>query len=592
MSFGQNPLRPPPAVSPKERIAAEPLRVARLPLINSAVKAQIERLPTIELEEVEARGPSGIPPDYVPWWQPYIARPLWRESTPAVLDVETLVLDALRDSPQVRAISDNYLISRTAIAEAAAAFDVHAFTESKFVHTNEPVGNTLTTGGPPRYLDDNWGLSAGMRKKTSWGGSLEASQRIGLQDSNSIFFVPPNQGNARLSLSFSQPLLNGAGKVYSASLIVLANIDAGIARAQTAEELQRHLIEVSRSYWELYLHRATLLQKTRLFEQAQMILTALDRRQGVDTLQSQLLRAQAAVAARRADLIRAEAAIKNAEARLRALVYAPDTAPEAIAELIPSEPPARQYVDIDMRAALVTAVQNRPDVDRAMKLIQAANVRLKVSQKELLPILNLVLETYVSGLRGSSDIGRAMSDQMSIGAPSYTTGLVFDVPMHNRAARARFQRRQLEVRQLTNQFVSALQLLSAEVEVAVRELKTTYGEMHSKYQAMLALEAEAAYLYQRWQILPGEDRSASFVLEDLLDVQERLAFEEFGFVKAQVDYSMALNELKRTTGTLLQYEQITVRKLDEAGTPRLIFEKAPFGPPSGVLPGQSSPLRQ
>ncbi len=513
------------------------------------------------------------------WWEEPLARQLRELARPVPIDVETLVVAALRHSSQVRAISDDYLIRRTSITEAAAAFDVRSFMDTRYIRTNEPVGNTLTTGGPPRFLDDNFRASAGLRKKASTGGTWELSQRIGLQDSNSVFFLPTNQGNARLSLSFSQPLLNGAGRAYNSSITVLAEIDAQIAEAQTSQALQEHLLSVTRAYWELCLQRAVLVQRQRLHFRAQQIQEELNSRQDVDALQSQLVRARAAVSSRRAELIRAEAAIKNAEARIRALVNAPEMLSDVRLELIPTERPAQGHFAIEESDARATALQNRPEINQALKQIQAANVRLNISKNEIRPNLDLVLEGYLSGLQGNHDIGQAFTDQFTLGAPSYTAGLVYEYAWNNRAAQARLERRQLEVRRLTAQFDASLQQLSAEVEVAVREVQTSYDEMRSKHQAMMALETEMEYLTQRWQLLPGDDRSASFLLGDLLDVQERVAREEFEFARAQINYTLALAELKRATGTLLQFERITPLEIEEDRLPRRVFDKPDMAKP-------------
>ena len=514
-----------------------------------------------------------IPNEFTPWWQKHAVRSL-RPAQPIHLDVETIVLNAMMHSHHIKAINKNYAISRTAIAEAAGAFDAHAFTESKFINSNEPVGNTLTTGGPSRLLSNDWGLSGGVRTRTQWGGSFELSQRVGLQDSNSVFFLPANQGNARLSLSFSQPLLSGAGRAYNESLILLAKIETGTALAQISQQLQEHLVEVNRAYWDLYLQRAAVLQKQRCLERAETILKEAESRQGLDTLRSQLLRSRAAVSGRRAELMRARAATENAEARIRALTNAPYLASLTAPELIPVEPPAAQFIETNVRDALTTALQNRPEIEQSMRQIRAANVRLDVSESELLPALNFIVDSYVSGLQGNSDISGAYGDQFSTGAPGFTAGLIFDMPLNNRAARARNLRRKLELQQLTDQLQATLQLLSAEVEVAVREVSTTFAEMRSGREALVAMQAEEDYLFQRWQNpLPGDERSAGLALDDLLGVQERLAAQEFNYAKSQVNYSLALLELKRATGTLLRYESIDLQETYEP-QPTLFLENS------------------
>ena len=392
------------------------------------------------------------------------------------VDVNGVILGTLRHSARIRAISDNALVAETAITRACAEFDVHAFVESKFVRTSVPTGSELDAGfDVPRLREEDWFYSAGFRRKNRHGGRFEAAQRIGLRDSNSEFFFPDDQGNSRLTLSYNQPLLNGAGKAYNTSLIVLAKLDTRIASDRTAEQLQDHLQEVTDAFWEIYLQRAVLVQKQRHLERAEVILRRLEGRRDVDSLESQIARARAAVAMRRTELIRAITDIRNAEARLRSLVNSPEMLSQRDAELLPVQPPLSVYVPVNMKEALVAALENRPEIDAAAQEIDAARVRLNVAKNELLPVLDLVLETYVSGLRGNFNVGRSWVDQFSVGEPSYTAGFVFEVPIHRRAARANHQRRRVELRQLTSQFQATIETLHAEVEVG------RFGEVNTAY---------------------------------------------------------------------------------------------------------------
>ena len=390
---------------------------------------------------------------------------------PVTLD--SLVLSAVRYSPRVQAISDIPLIHETEIEEAAARFDYTAFWESKFDDISEPVGNVLTTGGSPRLRDDILGLSAGIRRKVESGGTVELAQRFGYHESNSRFFLPTPQGNARLSLSFSQPLLNGAGQTYNRGQIVLAEINTDIAWDQLAIQLQDHLLEVVRGYWRLYLERAIYAQKQRHLRRAERILEHLQARRGVDALESQILKARAAVAARETELLRARTAIRNAESRIQALVDDPALQTEMGGELVPRELPNAPLVEIPLTDALFVALQHRPEIDEAARRVRAAQVRLDLACHELLPVLNVVLDAYVAGLEGAGDIAQAFGDQFTVGEPGYTLAVVGEVPLGNRAANARQRRRQLEVRQLANDLQATTDLLLAEVEVAVREVHTS-----------------------------------------------------------------------------------------------------------------------
>lgn len=526
-----------------------------------------------------------LPAGFRPWWRDAVVSPLRRSSGSRPVDLDALIISALAFSPRVRAISHDVLIQETGVLEAQAAFDVHAFVDSKFFRKSEPIGNLLDTGGPPRLREGDWGYAAGLRKRTPLGGSWEVSQQIGMRDSNSRFFAPKQQGNSRLLLSFNQPLLNGAGKKYNTALIVLADIDSCAAMDRTSAALQDHLYLVAESYWELPLQRAVFLQKQRHIERAGVILERLTSRRDVDSLDSQIVRARAAVAARRAELARAETSIRNTEARIRALTNSPDLRADPYGELVPVDFPATVPVDLSIRDAMVTALQYRPEIDAASQEIKAAGVRLNMSRNELLPALDLVLETYVSGLDGGYDITQAWVDQFSVGEPSYTAGVVFEVPLHRRAAKAQLQRRQLQLRQLTLELDETVRTLMTDVEIAVRDVAAAYESMVGNYRAMEAAAFEVDYSTQRWQLMSGEEQSASLLLEDLLNAQDRLAIEEYGFAIAQRDYTVSQTRLKRATGVLLLQEQIEPVRYCHGGLPELQFQRTTgMVPPAEAIP--------
>jgi len=92
---------------------------------------------------------------------------------------------------------------------------------------------------------------------------------------------------------------------------------------------------------------------------------------------------------------------------------------------------------------------------------------------------------------------------------------------------------------------------------------------------MMAAQADLNYLQRRWELLPGDERAASFALEDLLDAQDRLAFEERSFAETQVEYTLSLTRLNRATGTLLRHEQIHLMRTTDGCLPGVQFEKVP-----------------
>ena len=553
-----SPLTPPEPVQPVPKTGPQPV----------PGRSQAKSRPT---SQVQGRPVQALPA----WWDQQITNALLHDVNSTALTLEELLVHALNNAPQIRVMADKPLIQEAIACEEKATFDWRTFVESRWNDLNEPVGNTLTTGGAPRFNDHQLQYSFGARRTNELGGQVEVSQAYGWQNTNSTYFVPKNQGTARLTLNYTQPLLRGAGRTYNRSLIVVAEMEASAAHHELTQRLQDHLLEVTKAYWTLHLERARLVQLRRLHERSASVAAELERRQAYDAVASQVARARAETASRQSDLFRAEMAVKVASARLQTLTGMASGRTGRFEELISLDIPASVAIPVSLSTACELALSNRPEISKTLSEIKAAAARLRMAENELLPQLNLVMETYASGLRGDSQMGRAFTDQFTTGSPSYTVGLVYELPWGNRAAKARETRRQIEMRQLENQLRATTDVLMLDARIAVQEVETSYKELAAKHVAMSAAEENLAYLDGRWRSLAGEDRSAALMLEDLLVAQKRLGEAEFEFARTLVTYNLALTNLKKTTGTLLQHEMVSTLRGCQDGLPIIEFEK-PF----------------
>jgi outer membrane protein TolC len=358
---------------------------------------------------------------------------------------------------------------------------------------------------------------------------------------------------------------------------VLAQIDAGVAQQEFLGVLQQHLLEVVRAYWLLYQERSTLAQQVRLYLSTEKIVSVLQTRQSIDAQRTQLITASSALENRRSDLIRARTAVINAETRLRGLINAPELSRSDIAELIPTQQPALDYLPSDLQTEIQTAVQNRPEVQIAIQQVKAGATRLGIAQHELLPALNLVTQGFVNGLNGNNDFGGSFVDQFSEGAPSYSVGINYELPIGNRLARTRLCRRQVEARQLQARYELALANIQTEVDIAFRELQTAYREIQARSRALGAAESEAKTIEMRWSRFIDGNANAGLNLESLLRAQERVTQAERDYVTSLLTYNLAVVNLKRANGTLLNCENVQVNKAcDENGCGILQIEKFDF----------------
>lgn len=493
-----------------------------------------------------------------PWWEREVNTGLRPTQQQLPISLNSLLVSALANSAQIQLISDAPLISETEITAADAAFDWTSFVDARWDDISEPVGSTLTTGGPDRLRDHNATVEMGMRRRNTIGGEFEIGQRFGHQNNNSIFFIPQNQGSSQLTLSYTQPLLRGAGRVYNTSLTVLAQLRTKLSRKEFEAQLQDHLLSITREYWTLYFERSRYLQHKRLLANGERILKELKSREEIDALQSQIVRAHAAVENRRSQLVRSRLAIRMAEARIRALVNDPALGNTMNVELVPQEHLLRTAFPVDLNSAVSVALQSRPEIEAAIQEVKSASVRMNMGKREALPLLNVVLETYASGLEGNSNVSRAFREQFTEGEPSYGIGLQYEYPIWNRAASSRVQQRRLELRRLQHQFRQTVESMKLEVELAVHQVHAAYESLGAKQSAMEAANKEVAYLYDRWLLLPIDNGSASLLLEDLLEAQDRLAESELGLLQASLDHSLSQVDFKRAVGSLLENHQVAI----------------------------------
>ena len=531
-----------------------------------------------------------IPAGFSPWWIRGQTNSIGKRTHRQDITLEDLYVRAIRHSTQIRVFGDLPVIRETGIREAKGAFDTNAFLQSQFNRSNDPVGNTLTTGGADRFKQDEWSFEAGVKKKVITGAEISVSQKVGQIKNNSVFFLPNPQSTSKLELSVTQPLLKGAGVGYNRSVIEIAKIDSEVAMSEFVRQTESHLQEIARAYWTLYASRVTYLQKLRLLEETGKLAGEVKARMQIDAQTSQLFRAQSAVAARKADLIRSEAAIRNAQDRLRALTSDDRLLPDSDVELIPRDHLVLNGEMVDAQQAAHIALSTRPEINQAFNQLRAATIRERMSKNELLPELNLVLKGSLGGL-DNGDFGSAYGRQYNTGGPGYGVGLILSFPLENNIARARHERRQLEFRQQVDQLRTTVDSVLLEVKISVREVGTSYREALAKYAAVKAYSEDIATLEARRSVQPFLDPTAAAVLgaeatraaslsqtteyiDRMLDAQDRRARSEEDFIMAAAEYQVSLVNLQRSKGKLLGFEGIQIlRDRDDKNLPLLYLQK-------------------
>ncbi|MCG8650343.1 MAG: TolC family protein [Pirellulales bacterium] len=515
------------------------------------------------------------------WWNDRVTGQVLNQPQHVALNLESLLLGTLRQSPRIQSVSRRTSVALERIVQQDAAFDPELLFESRTGRTNDPVGNSLVTGGPPRLIEESYTSRAGVQRTGRRGTQFNLSQELGLLDSNSNFFVPADQGNARLSLSLTQPLFARGGKVYNERLLTQARIDGQISWQEMRSDVEQRIADVIRAYWRLYELRCHLMQQNELLKRGQHIKDILQARAELDAARIERAKVQQRIARRRDRQLELVGEIRTQQARLAALAGVDQwRAADGRLELIPIQTPIFPDININLRDAVVRGIERRPEVRAATSELEAAALSMRVTRAELRPQLTAVVDAYLAGLNGNRQAFNSFTDQFTQGGPGFSAGLQYNLPYGRRAAKSRHREAHHRYLQRSEELREAIQLTRAEIETALIAANTTMSQQRTKQRLLATAAEEETVLTRRWEMLGGDGAAVGTVLEQLLDAQQRRADAEREWVSAQTRYMTSLVDLQLAMGTLLINESIEpVRH----GVAKINFARSPPPPPSAPL---------
>lgn len=475
--------------------------------------------------------------------------------------IEDVLNRMLDQSNQLAAFSDTPLIRQTVVGEAEGRFEPYVFADGDIESNEAPRSSLLETGtsstAPNTLSEHRYSVEFGVGKPLITGGELRLSQRLGTGDSNSEFFVPGRQADSELLLEINQPLLDGAGIAVNSAPIQLATLERDRSVVDLQRQIEDQMTEVIRTYWTLYAERSRVLQRHRLAADLQRVAENIGARASLDTLPSETIQANAAVRKAVAAIIRARSGVDNSEARLGALLSDPTFFGDKV-EIITTQRPVRNFIDVPLEDVAVLALQNRPEVKAAALQVRAAEVQSGVAKNKLLPDLDLYAGVSNQGLAEGDAVGDAFGNQFDQTDVDAAVGIRFRMPIGNKSDKAIYERRRIEIRQLTSQLRNVSDTVLMETQIAVRETRSAYQEMQARTAELQALNAEIGALEERSE--EGLEGGSAFLATLISGYEDRARAEE-GLMEATVAYNLALYGVERAAGTMLTVRGIEARRV-------------------------------
>ncbi len=436
----------------------------------------------------------------------------------------------------------------------------------------DPLDPTRT--GIAGTRSDDYDLALGLTKQTTTGGLA----RLGVSANPARFqpgVFPLNpQNRSSLELSFTQPLLRGAGVGPNVAPIVIARINTEQSFFQLKGGVQDLVVGTIEAYWALVFARTDAWARAMQVEQAQWAydLTRVESQVGRKNI-ADVSQTRVALANFRANLIAAEANMLQRQGALRDIL---GLAPADGTDLVPMTPPATERRQFDWDGLVELAEERRPDLIELKLIIEADEQLLVQARNDALPNVDAVALYRWNGLEGEMPSGASISSRPGE-FTDWTLGINFSVPIGLRQSRSALRRQELVIVRDWANLQQGLHQVGHLLATNLRDLALAY-EQYEAFQetrsaARINLEAQTARY--REGLTPFLN-----VLLAIADWGNAVSAE----ARALTDYNVQLAILQRQTGTVLETHGVrfteerfgSIGPLGRLGHDRLY--------PSGVLP--------
>lgn len=479
--------------------------------------------------------------------------------TPTVaMTLQQAIQMAVKNNLSVQVSRLNPEIDQTLVIQAKAAFDAAFFANYDFqkLDTPTPLRNIVPATGD-FIQSTNHTLTTGIRKRTATGATATIQTQFGYIDQLPSSYVVNSYYTANVMASITQPLLRNFGPGVNLAQIELA----ASSRDQSNQELRVVLLDTAlgaeRSYWNLVLARQQLLIQLRLLERTIEDRDVIKKREPYDASPVRVTEANSFVELRRADVIRARQTVRVASDALKQFINDPELSVAGETLILPSDAPIEEPVEFNLTDAIRTSLQKRPEIKRSLLLIKDTEIRQRVASNLRLPKLDMTAGVRVNGRsQGNiSDAYRHMSDGDFI---DYLFGIQFEQPIGNRQADAFYRQRTLERSASVLAYRRQAQDVVVEIKNALRQIESAYELIGAARAARRAASDNLRALER--QEKAGINLTPEFLLDLKLSTQQRLADAEIQEMQALTDYNTAIANYYRTTGTLLERNQIDFKE--------------------------------
>jgi len=480
---------------------------------------------------------------------------------------------ALINNPELRSARLDLEISRASVDQVRGNYDPYIQVNSNFSHSEQPTATPVFGN-----KSENMSAKVSIGSQIPTGGNVSLNFDSSQQESNSSFVTLNPSWNTSLGLNFYQPILKGGLMDWRKDELKKKLNDYTQSELNLKSKALEIASRVEDAYWSLVRAKLEYEINQRSMERAESMLklTEAQVRAGLNP-QVALLQAQANLESVRASLLRGEASLRQAENNLKQLLYFQTEEELLDTNIIPTDMPAIEEYHFDRSEFIEKSMLKNYTIERLYLNLDNMNISNRQTRNQLFPQLDFSSGFSISGLAGDSDpstqliqTGFVIPNPYPTPQPymleyrtltteeseyegdyfdalnrmfdgdnfSWNAGLVFKIPLGNRAARSQVK-------------ISEYNLQKAELELSRQRriirfsLDSLLSDFDSAYRAWEASRKARELAEKSYQIEKRKYELGMSTQYNLLDQEQQLKEAEKNEIAAVIEYNKAIGRIKR-----------------------------------------------
>ena len=486
-------------------------------------------------------------------------------------------------------------------------FDPLITSSTSIADITTPVNNPFLSGSGLNSLSSvdshNTQFNNQYSQTFHTGTNITVNWNNTRSSSNAANFFNPSV-NSTLSVSLSQPLLNGFGKQQWTRNIRIANNNRKIADWAFAQQAITTITNTITAYWELVFARENVKVNQQAVNVSQKLFEDNKKQLEIGSLAPlDVTRSESEVATNTQNLIFAQTVQLQDEQTLKNYISKDPLAPNLIhVEIIPTDLPT-QPATIEAATfedAIKEAFAKRPELQEEVYNLKNAEIDVKATKNALLPSLTANAFYLSNGLAGNSPIpgtptivstgipivdangnpisvdvggvqtpifqsstvtpstgtikqgfGTAQSQIFHNRFPEYAGQLTLTLPLRNRAAQAEHVRALLTQRQME----TAMQQMR---NAALLDVRNTFIQL-TQGRAQVAAAVKARELQQ--QTFDAEQKKyqlGASTVYTVIQTQRDLINAQGQEIRALANLEEAKANYERAVGRTLEVNHVTI----------------------------------